>query len=147
MKTKYLSSLANYGQPVVAMPNTPLTGADPIDFSALTAPGMFAASPQLKAPEAPSFWDGMIGTKNSPGWGGLALGGASALANAYFGMKQYGLAKKQLAEGKRQFDLNFAAQRSMTNSQLADRQNARVAANPGAYQSTADYMSQYGIKG
>jgi hypothetical protein len=129
------------------MNSTALTGVDPIDFSALTAPGMFAKVPGLTEPKPKGFLASMIGNKDDPGWGGMALGGLSALSNAYFGMKQYGLAKQQLAEGKRQFNLNFDAQRNMTNSQLADRQNARVAANPGAYQSTADYMSQYGIKG
>jgi len=40
------------------------------------------------------------------GWGGLALGGASALGGAFMGMKQYGMAKKQLAESQRPFDMN-----------------------------------------
>ena len=39
---------------------------------------------------------------------------------------------------------NYAAQRSMTNSRLNDRQIARNSAGPG-YQDTAGYMAQYGI--
>lgn len=81
------------------------------------------------------------------GWGGMALGAAQGLANAYMGMKQYGIAKDTLAENKRQFALNYEAQRSTTNSALEDRQRARVASNPGAYQSVGDYMNQNGIKG
>lgn len=92
------------------------------------------------------FMKGAVGTKEAPGWGGTALGLASGLASAYFGMQQYGLAKQQLAEGKRQFDLNFGAQKNMVNSQLSDRQRARVASNPGAYQSVGEYMNQYGVK-
>lgn len=79
------------------------------------------------------------------GWGGLAMQGLQGLGNSYMGMKQFGLAEDSLKEQKRQFDLNFAAQRKMTNSQLSDRQRARVASNPGAYASEAEYMKQWGI--
>lgn len=86
------------------------------------------------------------GTKAGQGWGSPALGAASGIFNAYMGMKQYGLAKDQLAEGKRQFALNYDAQRTTTNSQLQDRQAARVASNPTAYQSVGDYMTANSIK-
>ena len=75
-----------------------------------------------------------------------ALGVASGAFNAWMGMKQYGLAKAQLAEGKQQFALNYDAQRTTTNAQLEDRQRARVASNGGAYQSVGDYMNTNGIK-
>jgi hypothetical protein len=94
----------------------------------------------------PDWLKGAIGTKEAPGWGGLAVGAGSALMSGFMGMQQYGLAKKQLAESKRQFDMNWGAQRQMVNSQLEDRQRARVASNPGAYQSVGSYMSQNGIK-
>ncbi len=79
------------------------------------------------------------------GWGGLALTGLQGLGNSYMGMKQFGLAEDALKEQKRQFNVNFEAQRKMTNSQLADRQRARVVSNTGAYQSEAEYMKQWGI--
>lgn len=80
------------------------------------------------------------------GWGMPALGAATGLLSAFMGMKQYGLAKDSLAESKRQFGLNYDAQRTTTNTQLEDRQRARVASNGSAYQSVGDYMSQNGIK-
>ena len=79
------------------------------------------------------------------GWGGMALQGMQGLGNSYMGMKQFGLAEDALKEQKRQFNINFDAQRKTTNSQLSDRQRARVASNPGAYASEADYMKQWGI--
>lgn len=79
------------------------------------------------------------------GWGGLALSGLQGLGNSYMGMKQYGLAEDALKEQKRQFNMNYEAQRKMTNAQLSDRQRARVASNPGAYASEAEYMKQWGI--
>jgi hypothetical protein len=60
-------------------------------------------------------------------------------------MKQYGLAKDALASSKQQFNLNYDAQRTTTNAQLRDRQTARVASNPGAYQSVGEYMNTNSI--
>ena len=94
-----------------------------------------------------SMWDGMLGTSTQQGWGGMALGVANGAMNAWMGLKQYGLAKATLAEGKRQFGLNYDAQRRTTNASLEDRQRARVASNAGAYQSVGSYMSQNGIPG
>lgn len=79
------------------------------------------------------------------GWGGMALGAAQGLGNAFMGMQQYNLAKDTFNENKRQFNLNFEAQRKTTNAALEDRQRARVASNSGAYQSVGDYMNKYGV--
>ena len=79
------------------------------------------------------------------GWGGLALGAAQGLGNAFMGMQQYNLAKDTFNENKRQFNLNFEAQRKTTNAALEDRQRARVASNSSAYQSVGDYMNKYGV--
>lgn len=94
---------------------------------------------------------GFLGSRDAngvqtQGWGGLALGGAQALGSLYMGMKQYGLAKETLANNKAQFERNFAAQRQTTNAALEDRQRARVASNPGAYQSVGDYMNQNEVR-
>ena len=77
---------------------------------------------------------------------GTGMGILQGLGNAYMGMKQYGLAKEQLQFSKDAFERNFAAQRQMTNTNLQDRQRARVASNPGAYQSVGDYMNQNGVR-
>ena len=90
--------------------------------------------------------DGMFGKAGQPGWGGLALGVGQGLFNGYLGMQQLGMAKKAFGENQRQFNLNFDAQKRTTNAALADRQRARLASNPGAYQSEYDYMNQYGVK-
>jgi len=84
---------------------------------------------------------GITGTRDDPGWGNMALGAAGGAFNAWMGMKQYGLAKDTLEQNKQQ----FGAQQKMANSRMADRQAARVANNPGAYQSVGDYMKKNGI--
>lgn len=90
-----------------------------------------------------SIFDNFAG---KDGWGSTALGGIGALASTFLGMKQYGLAKQTLEENKRQFQLNYDAQKQMTNTRLEDRQRARVASNPGAYQSVGAYMGTNGVK-
>jgi hypothetical protein len=77
----------------------------------------------------------------------MALSAGTGLFNAYMGMKQYGLFKDQLNFQKNSFERNFAAQRDSVNTQLEDRQKARVAANPGAFQSVGDYMAANRMKG
>ena len=79
------------------------------------------------------------------GWGGLALSGLQGLGNSYMAMKQFGLAEDALKEQKRQFNINYEAQRKTTNAQLSDRQRARVASNPNAYESEVDYMKKWGV--
>ena len=87
-----------------------------------------------------------FGKDGKAGHAGLALNALTGVGNLFMGMKQYGLAKDTLAENKRQFALNFDAQQKLTNSQLADRQNARIQSSPGAnFESTAEYMKKYGV--
>ena len=132
----------------------PMSGLDMLPAGAISpeALGMAALSPEnftglqeLKLGNDVGFFKGMIGTKDAPGWGGLALGGANSLLQGYLGMRQYALAKKQLAEGQRQFNLNYAAQRKTTNTALRDRQIARVASGNSAYESVNSYMNKNGI--
>lgn len=113
-------------------------------FSLGQIPGMSAGvgTAAGAAPAGGGFMKGLIGTKEAPGWGGLALGAAQGLSDAYTGMQQLALAKKTLAANKEQFALNFGAQQRTTNAALEDRQRARVASNSGAYQSVGDYMNQ-----
>lgn len=138
------------------------TSIAPIDPAAMAVPQMNlggAGTPSFSATQDPSIWSGISNWMDSSGflgkklgdgtqiqgWGMPALSAASGLTNAFFGAKQYNLAKDTLDQNKKQFQLNFDAQKKTTNSALADRQASRVAANPGAYQSVGDYMKQYGI--
>lgn len=107
----------------------------------------------------PSMWQdlkqwttdsGFVGSKDANGmqtggWGGIAMGAAQGLGSLYLGMQQYNLAKDTLANSKAQFERNFAAQKTTTNSRLEDRQRARVASNANAYQSVGDYMAKNGV--
>ena len=96
-----------------------------------------------------NLW-GALGTTDAAGnktqgWGSPAINLAQGVGSAFMGMKQYGLAKDQLQFSKDAFNKNYDAQRMSTNTNLEDRQYARVAANPGAYQSVSDYMSQHRV--
>lgn len=92
---------------------------------------------------------GDVNAQTETATSGFALPTLSALAgigNAYLGMKQYGLAKDSFKFQKKAWERDFAVQKNMINSEMTDRQNARVAANPGAHESTASYMSKWGVK-
>ena len=104
------------------------------------------ALPQLPVQTQGYDWLDPKNIFGKDGWGGLALGLGQGLFNGYLGLQQLGMAKKALGENQRQFNLNYDAQRRTTNAALADRQRARLASNPGAYQSEYDYMNQYGVK-
>ena len=92
-------------------------------------------------------WTGKDGTQHG-GWGGMALDAASGLASIWMGSKQLSLAKKSLRENRRQFNLNYDAQRKNYNSRIEDRQNSRVASNgSGVYESTSSYMQKNQIPG
>lgn len=143
MQPNEFSSLMGYG-----------TGMNLYNTSPVTYPGTvlnptFTPMPGMPGAPSTSDWltmDSFLGKAGAPGWGGLALGAAQGLFNGYLGLQQLGMAKKALAENQRQFNLNYDAQRRMTNAALEDRQRARLASNPGAYQSVSDYMNQYGVK-
>lgn len=158
------ASMAGWGQ---SLPVNPYTGQPDYLAGLSSSPDIEAAlntpSPGVdgaaSAPGGDSMWggisswldsSGILGKKMADGtqmqgWGMPALNLASGLANAYFGYQQLGVAKDTLDQNKKQFQLNFDAQKKTTNAALADRQTARVAANPGAYQSVGNYMKQYGI--
>lgn len=120
--------------------NTDTTGLDP--------------SGQTPVPGMENGWGnlfGALGSTNqktgirSDGWGGMALGVGQGLAGAFLGAQQYNLAKDALSENKRQFQMNYDNQRKSLNTDLEDRQRARVASNAGAYQSVGDYMQKNGV--
>lgn len=142
-------SIGAWGSPDVPNPLSGLTGDGAQLYKSSNAleqlPGSFAG--QINAAAAvPAQGDWLSNFGGKDGWGGTAISGLGALASTFLGMKQYGLAKQTLEENKRQFQLNYDAQKQMTNTRLEDRQRARVASNAGAYQSVGDYMATNGVK-
>jgi len=141
------SSFSSYGIPPYSPPNDYSLGMSRLPTQIGPAGSGSAA---IARPDFFS-WDGFFGGKNGDetsfnGWGGSALGALQGLGNAYMGMRQYGLAKDQFKFQKQAFEKNFNVQKGLTNARLEDRQRARVAANPNAYESVGDYMNKYGIK-
>lgn len=143
MQPNEFSSLMEYG-----------TGMNLYNTSPVTYPGTalnLSFTPLSGMPGAPgtSDWltmDSFLGKAGAPGWGGMALGAAQGLFNGYLGLQQLGMAKDAMKENKRQFNLNYDAQRRTTNAALEDRQRARLASNPGAYESVGAYMNKNGIQ-
>lgn len=82
----------------------------------------------------------------SMGVGGATLGGLQSLASLWAGMKNYGLAKDQLAFSKDAFNKNYTNSVKDYNTRLEGRATEMAAANPNAM-SVSDYMAKHGIKG
>lgn len=66
---------------------------------------------------------------------------------AYTGLRQLSLAKDSFNFNKDVTETNLANQAKLTNSQLEDRQRARIASNPNAYQSLSEYMDKNAVSG
>jgi hypothetical protein len=138
--------LGRYGNDVAPVAAPELAGQLSTQFNA----PMMAMNTPGAGVGTPSFLDGMLGGRAADGsqfagWGNMAVGAASGLMQGYLGLQQLGAAKDSLAQNKKQFELNFGAQKKLTNSRLEDRQASRVAAGGSAYQSVGDYMKKNGI--
>jgi len=150
-----LESLLSYGKNLMGGGAPAVATPVPVDYSTVAPVDWLTQVQQQPGFNPlitdPSFMQGLTGYTNTDGtkvngWGGLALGAGQGLANAWMGMQQYGLAKDTLAENKRQFNANYGAQRDTLNTQMEDRQRARVASNAGAYESVGAYMDKNRIK-
>lgn len=156
------SPMAKYGAPVQTS-SSPLIPqmsmapvASPIDLSQKGLDAMSNTGSNPGAAVTPGGWGqqlnswlketGITGTKEDPGWGGMAMGAASGISSAMLGWGQYNLAKDTLAQHKQEYAANYDAQKRTTNASMEDRQRARIASNAGGYQSVGDYMSKNGIK-
>lgn len=112
-------------------------------------PGMTGTS--IAADAAPNSFNtptvsGVLGTGMSGlQLGQLGLGLGSGLLNGYLGFQNLGLAKSQAKQAQNNWDKQWSANVKNTNGALEDRQRARVASNPGAYESVDSYMKKYGI--
>lgn len=77
--------------------------------------------------------------------GQLGLGAANGLLNGYLGFRGLSQAKNQARQAQQNWDKQWSANVKSTNAALSDRQAARVASNPNAYESVDSYMKKYGI--
>lgn len=107
-------------------------------------------TPPVTSTPTKEFWslDSFLGNSETGtnGWGMPALNFGNSLYNVWAGMEKLDLGKKQLRENKRQFDLNFGNQASLTNTRLRDRQTARHAFDPSRYESPEAYMQKNAVK-
>lgn len=131
-----LDSLSSYSE----NSDTPL-GSIGSGYSGVPSSAAFASG----ISDAPTnWWDNLTSsffkTKDptsgitTGGIGDAAIGIGGGLANAYMGWKQFQLAQDTLKENKKQFAMNYGAQRTATNNDIDSRNFARNAANPGVYQ-------------
>lgn len=102
------------------------TSGPQFDFGALTGTGSLGP-----VDGAPSFWDSMIGSKQTgPGWGKLGLGAIQGAGNLWLGAQNLKLGKENLSTSKKQFSDQFGLQKQLINQDIMDKATARFRANP-----------------
>lgn len=137
-----LTGLVNPNAPTFDASGYNQTMFDPnsIDWANMQMPQMATAQPMPA--------EGFMSQMGDPnGMGGMMMGLGKIGLQAYLGHQQLGIAKKQLAENKLQYRTNFNNQAQVLNTQMEDRQRARVASNSTGYQSVSDYMSKNKVNG
>ena len=156
-------SMASYGFPVEEMLNASpgINLSMPQDVPGLSLPDlgpMSALETLLKQPQK-GWWDrvttgikdsGVIGGTNADGskfdgWGSPVVGLLQALNAFSMGNRQMKLYKNAADDARKQFAMNYGAQRQTLNTQMEDRQRAAVAANPHR-ESVESYMARNRIK-
>lgn len=86
-----------------------------------------------------------LGSMSGLQLGQLGLGTLGGLFNGYLGYQNTQTAKNQAAQAQSNWNKQWDANVKTTNASLSDRQAARVASNPTAYESVDSYMKKYGI--
>ena len=122
----------------------------PTDYTA-TSPvrGSEDAMPDSWGTRAKNF---LMGNRNeetgmrTPGMLLPMLNTFTGLASAYLGMKQYGLAKDSFKQSKKEFGLNYDAQRNTTNQQMAGIAKAQYSANPDFYDKPDKVMNDFSVR-
>lgn len=153
----------NYGVPVQDMfPTSPGINLNvPQDipgFSLPSIPSMPGIDALLQQkPEG--LWDrftqgikgsGIVGGTNADGtkfdgWGSPVVGLLQALNAFGMGNRQLKLSESMVADARKQFAMNYGAQRQALNTQMEDRYRTLVASNPNR-ESVESYMSRNRIK-
>ena len=126
----------------VSAPPINLTGIDPsyglnTRDNSLISPSSIPGGPDNSGTGV--SWFGGNGTVSGLDTG---LGLGKGLMDAYLGFEQLGAAKDALNFKKEAFNKQFGAQTQSFNTQLQDRQAARVSADPSGHQSVEDYMAR-----
>jgi hypothetical protein len=75
----------------------------------------------------------------------VGIGAGSALLKGYLGMKQYGLAKEQLAFAKSSYNENLKNTKKTINSRIEGKARSRYSSNPDFYQNPDDYLATHKV--
>ena len=145
----FLRSVTGWGgnPDTQGMPNVNTPPYAPQAQSLMAQPGMQNIMVNNQPPSFdPSLSQRLFGYQDgNVNVGGMAPGllqGAGSIAQSILGWGQLGEAKRQNAFTQDAWQKQYDNQATLTNASQRDRQSARVAAAPGAYQSVGEYMQQ-----
>jgi len=136
----------NYG------PSGQLMSADPSTMSMNQAFGTYLQSSTNTMPPRyqPTGLEQAIGYQTNggnyvPGYAGIAANLGLTAWQAKTAKDQTAAFQDSVDLEKKRFEANYTAQKKNYNSSIRDRQAARIASNPNAYQSVDAYMKENGI--
>lgn len=144
-----LSSLGSFGQVLNGMGGAGTgTGSTAVNVADNSAGGGLMSGFGNIFSSGSLFGSTEASGKQTSGWAMPAINLVTGLLSMQQGKKAEKFAKSQLAESKRQFDMNYGAQRQSINTELEDRQRARVASagGSGAYEDVNTYLEKNRIK-
>ena len=125
-------SRASFGSVLDAQDSSILPEVD----TSLNLNGFIPGSDSASGVTTPGFVDKLMGYKDPKtgmmydGYAKTGLNALQAGLGFYLGKEQLDQAKRSLAENRRQFNLNYAAQRAAINDQLRWQHRARAAGDP-----------------
>lgn len=68
----------------------------------------------------------LFGDKNAPGLIPMGVGLGTNIMNTYLGMQNYGLAKQSMQDARDRYASDYAAQKTVVNNQIADREASKA---------------------
>ena len=144
------SNFGNYGN--VLSPQTAVGGSNWMAPAGLNAsntnmgiPGWMPDGATAGGAGGTDWLTMLMGKEGQAGLAGPLASLGSSLMSGFMGMQNYGLAKDQLAFQKEAYATNLENQKKTVNTQLEDRQRARIVSNANGYQSLDDYMNKNGV--
>jgi hypothetical protein len=133
-----------YADDLIKRSSSPLNINTGFDSSGLVdiGDGNLSQMSALNAGSKPSFFEGMMGTKDTPGWGMPALGLLQSGLGFYLGKKQLDLGKNQLRTQKQQFSDQFNLQKEQINQDIYSKGRSLYGMNPERNMTPEEYYEK-----
>ena len=114
----------------------------------LTRGAQFSTTSPIAAPETGGWdwgnkqWDSFTGTKDKPGWGGLAVNTLSGVGSYIMGGKQLEQRKKESKLRAKEFNLDFGMRRQLMNQDIRHQGEMAYARRSNTGETPEEYFNR-----